>query len=44
MASHRTILQAVARHDCEKAEYEMRHHMLLMIETLREQYRYEFEL
>ena len=44
MASHRVILQAVADHNCDKAEYEMRHHMLLMIESLRAQYQYEFDL
>lgn len=44
MASHKNILRAVIDHDCKKAEYEMRHHMELMIEALREQYRYEFEL
>ncbi|MCP4405878.1 MAG: FadR family transcriptional regulator [bacterium] len=44
MASHKIIFQAVAEHNNEQAEYEMRHHMLLMIEALQEQFQYEFEL
>ncbi len=44
LGHHAAIIDAVARHDACRAEYDMEEHIGFVIEILRSQYKYELDI